>query len=61
LSESEDHVNAVAVAIQDKRGEVRGALTVAAPDSRLSSSDVAGVGRKLGAAAVTVVTALDAE
>jgi IclR family transcriptional regulator, acetate operon repressor len=59
LGGTEEHVNAVAVAIQDKRGVVRGALTVAAPDVRLPPSEVPRVGRAVAAAAAGVVAVLD--
>lgn len=38
--ESEDHVVAVACAISDRAGRVRGAVTVAGPDARISAKEL---------------------
>jgi DNA-binding IclR family transcriptional regulator len=47
VGESEEHLVAVASVICDRRGTVRGAVTVAAPDVRLQASEFPRIGKAL--------------
>jgi DNA-binding IclR family transcriptional regulator len=58
LGESEDHVAAVACAICNRDGALRGAITVAAPDTRLSNKDFPRVAKIVEEATRTVGAAL---
>lgn len=57
--ESEEYVVAVAAAIKDHGGSVRGAVTVAAPDARLPARDLPRIGKMVQEATETMGASLD--
>jgi len=54
LGESEAGLRAVAASIIDRAGRIRGAITVAAPESRMSTKDIPAVARAIRAAARSI-------